>query len=113
MADCITHYHLLITATKRLRIVTDEETTKIINRLKSIEGHIKGVTRMVENEACCIDVVNQMNAIQAALQKVSLLMLDRHLHTCVTTALRSDDLDERTQMMGQIMTVFEAKGKFN
>lgn len=93
--------------------MADEETTKIINRLKSIEGHIRGVTRMVENDACCIDVITQINAIQAALQKASVLMLDRHLHTCVTTALRSDDLDERTQMIGQIMTVFEAKGKFN
>jgi len=68
---------------------------------------------MVEDDTYCIDIVNQINAIQAALQKVNVLMLDRHLHTCVTTALRSDNLDERTQMIGQIMNVFEAKGKFN
>jgi DNA-binding FrmR family transcriptional regulator len=49
----------------------DEETQEISNRLKSIEGHVRGVTKMVENEAYCIDVVNQVNAIQAALQKVS------------------------------------------
>jgi DNA-binding FrmR family transcriptional regulator len=91
--------------------VTDEETTKIINRLKSIEGHVKGVTTMVENEACCVDIVNQINAVQAALHKVSALMLDRHLHTCVITALRSDDSVERAQMIDQIMGVFNAREK--
>lgn len=66
---------------------------------------------MIEDEAGCIDVVIQINAIQAALQKASALMLDHRLQTCITTALRSDDLDERTQMIGQIMSVFETKGK--
>lgn len=93
--------------------MTDEESTKIVNRLKSIEGQIRRVTRMVEDEVCCPDIINQIKAIQAALQKVNVLMLDHHLHICVTTALRSDNLAERTQVIGQIMNVFEAKGKFN
>ena len=92
-------------------IVIDEETAKIINRLKSIEGHVKGVVKMVENEACCVDIVNQINAIQSALHKVSALMLDRHLHTCVITALRSADSVERTQMIYQIMGGFNAREK--
>ena len=45
----------------------DEETTKIVNRLKSIEGHVRGVEKMVEDGDYCIDIVNQINAIQAAL----------------------------------------------
>jgi DNA-binding FrmR family transcriptional regulator len=89
----------------------DEETQEISNRLKSIEGHVRGVTKMVENEAYCIDVVNQVNAIQAALQKVSTMLLDRHLHTCVTTAIRGDDPDERERVIGEIMGVFSAKSK--
>ncbi len=68
---------------------------------------------MVEDDAWCIDIINQISAVQAALQMVNLLMLDQHLHTCVTTTLRSDNMDERTEMIGQIMNVFEAKGKFN
>ena len=89
----------------------DEETKQISNRLKSIEGHVRGVAKMVENEAYCIDVVNQINAIQAALQKVSTMVLDRHLHTCVTTAIRGDDPDERERVIGEIMDVFSAKSK--
>ena len=89
----------------------DEETTKIVNRLKSIEGHVRGVTKMVEEEAYCIDIVNQIQAVQAALQKVSSVVLDRHLHTCVTTAIRGDDPDERERVISEIMGVFTTKGK--
>ena len=89
----------------------NEETSKIVNRLKSIEGHVRGVEKMVEEDAYCIDIVKQIEAIQAALQKVSALVLDRHLHTCVTTAIRSDDTAERERVIGEIMEVFNAKGK--
>ncbi|MCI0559319.1 MAG: metal-sensitive transcriptional regulator [Nitrososphaera sp.] len=87
----------------------DEETTKIVNRLKSIRGHVQGVEKMVEEEAYCIDIVNQINAIQSALQKVNALVLDRHLHTCVTTAIRGDDPAERERVIDEIMEVFNAK----
>ena len=90
----------------------DEETTQaIVNRLKSIEGHVRGVEKMVEEDAYCIDIVNQINAIQAALQKVSGIVLDRHLHTCVTTAIRGDNPNERERVIDEIMGVFNARSK--
>ncbi len=89
----------------------DEETQKVINRLKSIEGHVRGVEKMVEEGAYCMDIVTQINAIQAALQKVSATVLDRHLHTCVITAIRGDDPNERERVIGEIMDVFNAKNK--
>jgi len=89
----------------------DEETTKIINRLKSIEGHVRGVEKMIEEGAYCINVVNQIDAIQSALNKVSGLVLDKHLHTCVTTAIRGDDPAERERVIDEIMGVFNAKNK--
>lgn len=88
----------------------DEETIKtILNRLKSIEGHVRGVQKMVEEGVYCIDIVNQINAIQAALQKVNVLVLDQHLHTCVTTAIRGDDPAERERVIDEIMGVFNAR----
>lgn len=87
----------------------DEETTKIVRRLKSIEGHVRGVEKMVEDGVYCIEIVNQIDAIQAALQKVNALVLDRHLHTCVTTAIRGSDPDERERVIGEILDVFNAK----
>ena len=89
----------------------DDETKKIINRLKSVEGHVRGVEKMVDDGAYCIDIVNQISAIQSALNKVSNLVLDRHLHTCVTTAIRGDDPDERERVIDEIMGVFSAKSK--
>ena len=87
----------------------DEETTNIVNRLKSIEGHVRGVEKMVEDDSYCIDIVNQISAIQSALHKVNALVLDRHLHTCVTTAIRGDDPNERERVIDEIMGVFNAK----
>ena len=89
----------------------DEVTTNILNRLKSIEGHVRGIERMVEDGQYCVDIVNQILAVQQALKKVSGLVLDRHLHTCVTTAIRGDDPDERERVIGEIMGVFDATGK--
>lgn len=91
--------------------MADETTTNILNRLKSIEGHVRGIERMVENEDYCIDIANQIMAVQRALQKVNSMVLDRHLHTCVTTAIRGDDPDERERVIDEIMGVFDATGK--
>lgn len=85
----------------------DEETTKIVNRLKSVEGHVRGIERMVENGDYCIDIVNQVLAVQRALQKVNGMLLDRHLHTCVTTAIRGDDPNERERVIDEIMSVID------
>lgn len=91
--------------------MADEVTVDILNRLKSIAGHVHGIERMVENGEYCINIVNQILAVQRALQKVNSMVLDRHLHTCVTTAIRGDDPDERERVIGEIMGVFEATGK--
>lgn len=91
--------------------MSDEETIEILNRLKSIEGHVRGIQRMVESGEYCIDIVHQIIAVQRALQKVNGMVLDRHLRTCVTTALRGDDPNERERVIGEILDVFEATGK--
>ncbi|MDQ3248591.1 MAG: metal-sensitive transcriptional regulator [Chloroflexota bacterium] len=80
-------------------------------RLKSITGHIRGVEKMVEEDAYCIDVIGQIQAIQAALNKVNVQILDDHLHSCVITAVRGDDATERERMLGEIAGVFEKSTK--
>ncbi len=89
----------------------DEETKKLVNRLRSVEGHVRGIEKMFEDGAYCIDIVNQISAVQAALGKISALVLDRHLHTCVTTAIRGDDPAERERVIDEIMGVFNTKFK--
>jgi CsoR family transcriptional regulator, copper-sensing transcriptional repressor len=91
--------------------MADEVTQEVLSRLKSIEGHVRGIQRMVEDGDYCIDIVNQVIAVQRAMHKVSQLVLDRHLHTCVTTAMRDTDPGERERVIGEIVGVFEAAGK--
>ncbi|MGC8878573.1 MAG: metal-sensitive transcriptional regulator [Anaerolineae bacterium] len=89
----------------------DEISQEIIERLKNIEGHVRGIRRMVENGEYCIDVVTQVLAVQRALHKVNRLVLDRHLHTCVSVAMSSQDAVERERVIAEIMDVFEATSK--
>jgi DNA-binding FrmR family transcriptional regulator len=89
----------------------EEHTQDILNRLKSIAGHVRGIQRMVDEGVYCIDIINQNLAVQRALEKVNSLILERHLQTCVTTAIQGDDPVERERVITEIMTVFEATGK--
>lgn len=82
-----------------------------IQRLKTIEGHVKGITRMVENGEYCIDVIKQIQAVQAALNKVSSNILDEHLNSCVITAIRGDDPQERERVLKEIAEVYEQAAK--
>jgi DNA-binding FrmR family transcriptional regulator len=84
---------------------------QILSRLRSAAGHVNGVARMVEEDQYCIDVINQINAVQAALNKIALQVLDDHMHHCVTEAIRSDDPAERERVLSEIKDVFEARGK--
>jgi CsoR family transcriptional regulator, copper-sensing transcriptional repressor len=71
-------------------------------RLRRIEGQVRGVERMVEEDRYCIDVLTQIAAIQAALDKVALGLLDGHAHTCVIGA-EPQEQDARTaEMMAAI-----------
>ncbi len=72
---------------------------------------MRGVQRMVQDDSYCIDVVNQIVAIQRALKKVNGILLDGHLHSCVTDALRGPDAAAREQVLGELIEVFEASGK--
>jgi DNA-binding FrmR family transcriptional regulator len=66
---------------------------------------------MVEEDTYCIDVVNQIVAIQRALKRVSGLVLDQHLHSCVTDAMRGPDQAARERVLGELLEVFQATGK--
>ena len=85
----------------------DKRKVEIVRRLKSVEGHVRGIQRMVEEGQYCIDVINQTAAVHAALDKVNALILERHLQTCVTTAIQSDDQAERERVIGELLQVFK------
>jgi DNA-binding FrmR family transcriptional regulator len=83
----------------------------LLNRLKTVEGHVRGVQRMVEEDAYCIDILKQTQAIQRALDKFNSLILARHLNGCVTTAIRGEDPQERERVVSELLQVFETTSK--
>ncbi len=85
--------------------------TEAQKRLKTLEGHVRGIQRMLEEDAYCIDVIRQIQATQAALNKVSQKVLEEHMHSCVITAVRGEDADERERVLSEITEVYEAATK--
>ncbi len=81
------------------------------NRLKSIEGHIRGIQRMVEDDVYCVDVMKQIKAVQGALDRVNAMILGNHLQTCVTQAIRSDDKVYQQQILQEVIDLFNAAHK--
>ena len=84
-----------------------EDKDALVRRLKSVEGHVRGITNMIEQDAYCIDAIQQIRAVQSALDKVAEKVLEDHLSHCVVGAVRGDDADERERVLGEILTVFQ------
>ena len=66
-------------------------------RLRRIEGQLRGIQKMVEDDRYCIDVLTQVSAVKAALDRVALVLLHDHVESCVADAIRSGDSAERVQ----------------
>jgi len=82
-----------------------------IRRLKTAEGHLRGIQRMLEEDAYCIDVIRQIQAVQSALNKISMQILDQHLNSCLVTAVKGDDPAERERVLKELINVFETSSK--
>lgn len=91
--------------------MNDQTKNTITRRIASAAGHLKGVERMVDEDAYCIDVIQQLQAVQAALTKVSSLILDNHLRTCVSEVIRGDDPEQREAMLKEVTSVFEVTAR--
>ena len=64
----------------------------VLNRLKTVRGHLDGVIRMVEAEEYCVDLMKQVSALQASLERANRLILQNHLQTCFTGAVSEGQL---------------------
>ena len=76
----------------------------ILNRLATIEGHLKGIQKMVEDDKYCVDILKQAYAVERALQKFEAAILDGHLHGCVADGFREGRDQE---MIGELAELFE------
>lgn len=76
---------------------------KLVNRLNRIEGQVRGIARMVEENRYCVDVLTQIQAVRAALVRVETEMLKQHLHHCIEGAIVSGDANEQRKKAGELI----------
>ncbi len=81
----------------------DQERDKTLRRLARIEGQVRGVVRMIESDRYCMDVLQQLRAIQSALAKVEDAVLKDHASTCVERAIASGDPDDQRQKFNELV----------
>ncbi|EGQ25213.1 metal-sensitive transcriptional regulator [Sporosarcina newyorkensis] len=76
---------------------------QLLNRLKRIEGQVRGIHQMIENDRYCVDILHQISAIQSAMNKVSLALLEDHTHHCVVNAIKGQDGEAAIQELMSVM----------
>lgn len=84
----------------------EEEYRSLMNRLSRIEGQVRGIRRMVENQAYCVDILTQVSAVQSALNAFNKELLGNHIKTCVADGIRAGDaevIDELVQIVQKLM----------
>jgi CsoR family transcriptional regulator, copper-sensing transcriptional repressor len=84
-----------------------EEKKKVRARLNRVAGQVSGIQRMVDDDRYCVDVMLQISAARAALAKVSKLLLESHIQTCVADAFDSDRVADREAKIRELVAVFD------
>jgi len=84
-------------------MLDEKKRQNVISRLNRIEGQIKGIVKMVEEDRYCIDIINQTSAIAAALKSVENIVMENHLNTCVSDAMQKNDENEKQEKISEIM----------
>ena len=84
-----------------------DDKVAVLARLKRVEGQIRGLQRMVEDDTYCIDVLTQVSAATKALQSVAVQLLDDHLRHCVTHAVHADDSAESERIITEASRAIE------
>ncbi|MEL6688442.1 MAG: metal-sensitive transcriptional regulator [Pseudomonadota bacterium] len=91
--------------------MTPETKTAALRRLARIEGQVRGIAKMIEEDRYCIDVVRQVQATKAALSGLEKITLDDHLSTCVETALAANDIETRREKVEELVAVLGGRKK--
>lgn len=84
----------------------DDEKQKILNRLKRVEGQVRGIQKMVEEDRYCIDILVQISAIQSALKNTGITITERHMKHCVTDAINSGDGEASIEELMSVLKQF-------
>lgn len=87
-------------------MLSDIEKTKLTNRLSRIAGQVSGIQRMINEDEYCVDILMQIAAANGALSRVGQIVLESHLQSCVTNALRGGNAKDRQDKLDELIKVF-------
>ncbi|WP_226037617.1 metal-sensing transcriptional repressor [Aquibacillus saliphilus] len=85
---------------------TNDEKQAVVNRLKRIEGQVRGIQKMIEEDRYCVDILVQISAINAAMKKVGFSITERHIKHCVSDAIKSGEGNETIEELMEVMKQF-------
>lgn len=84
----------------------DDEKQKILNRLKRVEGQVRGIQTMVEEDRYCVDILVQLSAVQSALKNTGMTITERHMKHCVTDAIESGQGEDSIEELMAVLKQF-------
>lgn len=87
-----------------------EMQASLVKRLRRIEGQVRGLQRMIEEDRYCADILTQIASVQEALGGVSKILLRNHLNHCVTDAIQSGDPKQTNQKFDELVKLFDRHG---
>lgn len=86
--------------------MTDKQ---VLNRMNYLIGHLKANLKMIKEGRYCIDIIRQNQAVISALKKVNEIILENHLNTCVTSAIKGKSQEKRRKVLKEIIEIFKEK----
>lgn len=87
-------------------MLTDDDKTKLANRLRRIAGQVSAVQRMMDEDTYCVEILTQIAAASGALGKVGQIILESHIKTCVAEAIKSGSAKQRDEKLEELIEIF-------
>ncbi len=84
-----------------------QQSSKTINRLRRLEGQVRGIIKMLEEDRYCIDVLNRMQAVKSALARAESEILKDHANSCVAEAIESGDAEAQREKVSELIDLFD------
>lgn len=92
-------------------MLSDDEKKKLNNRLRRVIGQVEAVGRMIEDGEYCVEILMQLSAATGALNKVGQIILEQHIRTCVSEAIKTGNSKDRDEKIEELMKVFRKYGE--
>ena len=86
-------------------MMNEKQKNDVTLRLSKVEGQIRGIRKMIDEDRYCIDILSQTRAVTAAMRKIEDLIMEQHLNTCVLNSMKSGDKEDQKEKISEIMDV--------